>query len=187
MYNPFVYGYCWYLLSDEDNVKNKVKDPGNYNSNNKIYSKYKVDEISYKIILNGKDSDGKYYLIEIEFPSVKEKETPLHKHTKEDVIIYVIEGTFLIKSSNENINAIPGMVLKLEKNKDHSYKKVGNDKGKLLVMYEPSGFENYFRDLSSLQSSSDSPIYNDLQIFDKDDDRIRLHLLEKTYGWTFSR
>ena len=52
-------------------------------------------------------------------------------------------------------------------------------------MYEPAGFENYFRDLSSLQLYSDLSIDNDLQIFDKDDDRIRLHLLEKTYGWIF--
>ena len=40
------------------------------------------------------------------------------------------------------------MVLKLEKNIEHSYKKVGNDKGKLLVLFEPAGFENYFRDLN---------------------------------------
>jgi hypothetical protein len=81
------------------------------------------------------------------------------------------------------------MVLKLEKNVLHSYKKVGNGKGKLLILFEPSGFENYFRDLNSLSllsSSLDLPISDDLHIFDKDDDRIRLHLLEKTYGWTFS-
>ena len=168
---------------DEDNIKYKVNESGNSNSSNKVYQKYKVDEIIYKIIINGKDSDGKYSLIEMEFPSEKEKEIPLHKHTKEDVIIYVIEGVFLIKSANENINAIPGTVIRLEKNKEYSYKKVGNNKGKLLVLFEPAGFENYFGDLNSLSLSSlDSSIGNDLHIFDKDDDRIRLHFLEKTYG-----
>ena len=81
------------------------------------------------------------------------------------------------------------MVLKLEKNLEHAYKKVGNNKGKLLVLFEPAGFENYFGDLNSLSllsSSLDAPISDNLHIFDKDDDRIRLHLLEKTYGWTFS-
>jgi uncharacterized cupin superfamily protein len=124
----------------------------------------------------------------MEFPSEKEKEIPLHKHSKENIIIYIIEGAFLIKSANENINAMPGMISKLEKNIEHSYKKIGNDKGKILVLFEPAGFENYFSDLNSVSSSSSySPIYNDIRIFDKDDDRIRLHLLEKTYGWTFSR
>ena len=175
------------MLLDEDNVKPKGNESGGSKSSNKIYLKYEVDEIIYKIILNGKDSDGKYSLIEMEFPAEKEKEIPLHKHANEDVIIYVIEGDFLIKSSNENINAAHGRVLKLEKNKEHSYKKIGNNKGKMLVLFEPAGFENYFRDLNRLQTSSDpSIIGNDLQIFDKDDDRIRLHLLEKTYGWTFS-
>ena len=57
----------------------------------------------------------------------------------------------------------------------------------MLVLFEPAGFENYFRDLNRLQNIvNPSIIGNDLQIFDKDDDRIRLHLLEKTYGWTFS-
>ena len=187
IYNAFIDSYCRYLLLDEDNIKYKVNESGNSNSSNKVYQKYKVDEIIYKIIINGKDSDWKYSLIEMEFPSEKEKEIPLHKHTKEDVIIYVIEGVFLIKSANENINAIPGTVIRLEKNKEYSYKKVGNNKGKLLVLFEPAGFENYFGDLNSLSLSSlDSSIGNDLHIFDKDDDRIRLHLLEKAYGWTFS-
>ena len=35
------------------------------------------------------------------------------------------------------------MVLKLEKNIEHSYKKVGDNMGKLLILFEPTGFENY--------------------------------------------
>jgi quercetin dioxygenase-like cupin family protein len=129
----------------EDLVKDKVDKPYKSNSDLKIYQKYNVDEIIYKIILNGKDSDGKYSLIEMEFPAEKEKEIPLHKHANEDVIIYVIEGDFLIRSANENINAAHGMVLKLEKNREHSYKKIGNNKGKMLALFEPAGFENYLR------------------------------------------
>ena len=98
-------------------------------------------------------------------------------------MIYIIEGEFLIQQENKNINGAPGMVLKLEKNIEHSYKKVGDNMGKLLILFEPAGFENYFRDLNSLPSSS--PINEDLRILGKDDDRLRLHLLEKNYGWTF--
>jgi len=112
------------LLLDEDHIKEKVNKSGNANSNDRIYLKYTVNEITYKVILNGQQSSGKYSLIEMEFPAEKENEIPLHKHTKENIIIYVIEGTFLIKSANKNINAIPGTVIKLEKNKEHSYKKL---------------------------------------------------------------
>ena len=165
----------------------KVNGSVNFTKTKKIYQKYQIDELTYTIILNGDRSDGKYSLIEIEFLSDREKEIPLHKHTKEDIIIYVIEGDFLIQKGNETINTKPGMSMKLERNIEHSYKKIGNNRGKLLVIFEPAGFENYFGDLNSLHSSSDSFIDNDLHVFDKDDDRIRLHLLEKTYGWAFSR
>jgi quercetin dioxygenase-like cupin family protein len=173
-----------------DDVTKDVKsvEPNSYYRTSQLHKKYKIGGITYTIILTGENNDGNYSIIEIEFSSGKEKEIPLHKHTKENIIIYVIEGKFLIQNGNENINAIPGMILKLEKNIEHSYEKLGKDKGKLLVLFEPAGFENYFRDLNALQSSSSSSsISNNLQVFDKDDVRIRLHLLEKNYGWTFSR
>ena len=173
------------LLLNDDISKRffKSKESSDHSNSNQSHKKYMIDEIIYTIILNGKESDGKYSLVEITFPSEKEKEIPLHKHAKEDIMIYIIEGEFLIQQENKNINGVPGMVLKLEKNIEHSYKKVGDDMGKLLILFEPAGFENYFRDLNSLPSSS--PINEDLRILGKDDDRLRLHLLEKNYGWTF--
>jgi quercetin dioxygenase-like cupin family protein len=42
--------------------------------------------------------------------------------------MYVMEGSFLIQYKNELINGSEGMVLKLEKNVEHSYKKVGYGK-----------------------------------------------------------
>jgi hypothetical protein len=51
----------------------------------------------------------------MKFPSEKEKEMTLHKHTREGLIVYIMEGTLLIKYRNENINGIQDTVLKLEK------------------------------------------------------------------------
>jgi quercetin dioxygenase-like cupin family protein len=166
---------------------NSSKKNNGININDKLYQKYKIDEITYTIILNGDYSDGKYSIIEVSFPAEKEKEIPLHKHAFEDVLMCVIEGSFLIQYKNELINGYEGMVLKLEKGVEHSYKKVGHEIGKLLMTYTPAGVENYFRDLDSLSKNTSfaSSIADNLQILNKDDDRIRLHLLEKNYGWTF--
>jgi quercetin dioxygenase-like cupin family protein len=152
----------------------------NNNSSNEFYQKYKIDEIVYTIILNGKYNHGKYSIIEMDFPLEKEKEISLHKHTKEDIVICVIEGKFSIQYKNEIITATPGMVLKLEKNTAHSYKKIGKKYGKLLMLFTPAGFENYFRDLTSYS------LKRNIKFLNADDDRIRLHLLEKNYGWIFS-
>jgi quercetin dioxygenase-like cupin family protein len=170
-----------------NNLKsNSSMENNNTNINDRLYQKYKINEITYTIIINGDCSDGKYSIIEVLFPAGKEKEIPLHKHAFEDVLIYVIEGSFLIQYKNELINGHKGMVLKLEKGIEHSYKKVGNDTGKLLITYSPAGVENYFRDLDLLSSPTSSlSIADNLQILNKEDDRIILHNLEKNYGWTF--
>jgi quercetin dioxygenase-like cupin family protein len=149
------------------------------NNNSKAYQKYILDEINYTIVLTGSENNGEYSLIEMVFPAEKEKEMPSHKHTKEDLIVYIIEGTFLIKYGDKEINGKPGMVLKFKKNIYHSYKKIGNNKGKFLILFTPAGLENYFRDIYS-------SFKNDSRVLDKDDDRITLHLLEKNYGWNFN-
>lgn len=159
------------------------KDLSSSNKFNADYKKYKIDEIIYKTISNGKDNDGKYSQIEMIFPSEKEIEIPLHRHSKEDITIYIIEGTFLIQYGHKKITGTSGMILKLEKRIEHSYKKVGNNKGKLLVFFTPAGFENCFRELNSMSTTSNNN--EDQKILDKYDDRIKLHLLEKTYGLTF--
>lgn len=165
---------------------NTSMEDNNTNINAKPYQKYKINEITYTIILNGDYTNGKYSIIEVSFPVEKEKEIPLHKHAFEDVLVYVIEGSFLIQYKNELIKGYEGMVLKLEKGVEHSYKKVGDKIGKLLITYTPSGVENYFRDLDLLSSPTSSlSIADNLQILNKEDDRIILHNLEKNYGWTF--
>jgi hypothetical protein len=48
----------------------------NTNINDNLYKKYKINEVTYTIILNGDYSDGKYSIIEVLFPVEKEKEIP---------------------------------------------------------------------------------------------------------------
>ena len=42
------------------------------------------------------------------------------------------------------------MLLKLEKDISRSFKRIGNQEGKLLVIYIPVGFENFFKNISSM-------------------------------------
>ncbi len=66
------------------------------------------------------------------------------------------------------------MIFKIEKGIAHSYKKIGQSNGRLLLIYIPAGFENFFRDLSNAQ----------VENFRKfgEDDPIIVQLLEKNYG-----
>jgi hypothetical protein len=67
------------------------------NKDNKKFQQYIIDGIEYKILLPGKDTQEKYSLVEMLFPSKEEKEVSLHRHSKETVIISIIEGSFLFR------------------------------------------------------------------------------------------
>ena len=58
-----------------------------------------------------------------------------------------MEGKFVFKYGKDIIHTEKGKIMILEKDISSTYKKIGNDKGKLLIMFIPSGFENFFDDM----------------------------------------
>ena len=147
------------------------------NKDNKKIQQYIIDGIEYKILLPGKDTQEKYSLVEMLFPSKEEKEVPLHRHSKETVIISIIEGNFLFRYGEENIKGEKEMTFKFEKNIPHSYKKIGGDKGRLVLLFIPGGFENFFKDMGVFHR-------NDSKVLGEDE-KILLHVLEKKYEGRF--
>lgn len=43
------------------------------------------------------ETDGRYSILEVIFPSDQEGGISLHKHSREDVMVYVIEGNFFLR------------------------------------------------------------------------------------------
>jgi quercetin dioxygenase-like cupin family protein len=173
--------------------KNGIKHINDKNKNNiRLVEQIGLFGIDIKILVTGDMTNNKYSLIELSFPAGPEKEIALHKHSKEDVTICVIEGDFVFRYGNQELKKGFGKddtPFRLEKNIPHSYKKVGEQNGILLMIFKPAGFENFFRDLgqSSGMSVTEEKIdKNKLQNGKiKEDDRVLLHLLEKKYGGRF--
>src|SRR4051812_11847629 len=69
---------------------------------------------------------------------------PLHRHSREDEIFYVIEGTFRIWRGDEAFNAGPGGVALLPRDQTHTFKNIGTAPGRLLTVIVPAGFERFF-------------------------------------------
>ena len=86
----------------------------------------------------------------------------------------MIKGNFKIRYGQQDIEGSEGTVLKLEKDISRSFQKKGNLDGKLLVIYIPAGFENFFKDIASSN-------INDFT-HDGIEDPIMIQLLEKNYG-----
>ncbi len=72
---------------------------------------------------------------------------PVHKHGKEDEIIYVQNGTGLFILNDKEFQVSQGSVAFIPKNRWHGLKNIGNEVLTILFSYAPSGFENYFREI----------------------------------------
>ena len=157
-------------------MRNK-KDNEDLPQDNKPIEQYTLNGIIYKIIVSGNQTENKYSIIEITFPSGEESEIPLHKHGDESLVMHVIEGNFSFRYGKETIEGNEDTVLRFEKGISHSYRKIGKDQGKLLVTYTPAGLENFFRELgiSTMEDAKKS-----IQL-----DPIIVHLLESNYNWRF--
>jgi len=146
------------------------------NDDDKSFQQYDLDGLNFKIVLSGNKTGGKYSLLEILFSAEKENEIPLHLHSRETLIIYILEGNFSFRYGNEKIVGNQGTVLKFEKDIPHSYKKTGKTPGRLLILFIPAGFENFFKDVRLNQSKMK---------LSGEEDPVLLHVLEKKYGGKF--
>ena len=158
------------------NANDPNNSSGSWNDQEKTYQIFNVDLLDFKIVLSGEQTGGKYSLLEIQFLGEEDLEVPMHLHSKEKLIVYVMEGKFLFKQGKETIHAEKEKILILEKDIPHSYRKIGKEKGTLLIMFIPGGFENFFTDLG---------LTNRKQQKSSKEDQVLLHLLEKKYGGKF--
>jgi len=158
------------------NVNNSKALSHDSNDDDRSFQQYDLDGLDFKIVLSGNKTGGKYSLLEILFSAEKENEIPLHLHSRETLIIYILEGNFSFRYGTENIVGNQGAVLKFEKDIPHSYKKTGKTPGRLLILFIPAGFENFFKDVRLDQSEMK---------LSGEEDPVLLHVLEKKYGGKF--
>lgn len=68
----------------------------------------------------------------------------LHRHSREDEIFYVIEGSFRFWRGEKVLDAGPGGVALLPRDQIHTFKNIGASPGRLLTVIVPAGFERFF-------------------------------------------
>lgn len=88
----------------------------------------------------GKDTDGRYSLVEILDP--EGGETPLHVHHNEDEGFWILEGSLTFEVGDKTIKAEPGSFLFGPKGIPHRYR-VDKGPARLLFILSPAGFEDF--------------------------------------------
>src|SRR5690606_36029208 len=74
---------------------------------------------------------------------------PMHVHTREDEMFYVLSGTFRFWCGEETFVGGPGTNMVLPRNIPHTYKNVGTTEGRILAAAIFGGFENFFIEVES--------------------------------------
>ena len=88
----------------------------------------------------GKETGGRYTLVEVLEP--EGEEAPLHVHHNEDEGFWVLEGELTFQVGEEKIKASPGSFLFGPRDVPHRYT-VESGPARLLFILSPSGFEEF--------------------------------------------
>lgn len=97
------------------------------------------DHLTFK--LTGNDTAGRFTLA-INRTSPQSGPPP-HMHANEDEIFYVIEGEFALVLGETSFTAGPGHAVFLPRGVMHRFMNISGRPGKLLLLTNPAGFENF--------------------------------------------
>ncbi|WKZ37051.1 MAG: quercetin 2,3-dioxygenase [Anaerolineales bacterium] len=103
---------------------------------------------------SGKDTDGRFALVEV--LDHEGEEAPLHVHHNEDEAFWVLEGSLTFEVGDKTIKAGPGSFLFGPKGVPHRYR-VDKGPSRMLFILAPSGFEEFIRETSEPASSLTLP------------------------------
>jgi quercetin dioxygenase-like cupin family protein len=103
---------------------------------------------STRVLMSGTDTEGRFALIQMVVR--REHEPPCHLHTREDEVVYVVEGTVVVSIDGVGTEYTAGEAVLLPRGQAHGYL-VRTDEARLLVLAVPAGIEGFYTDLEAAQ------------------------------------
>jgi mannose-6-phosphate isomerase-like protein (cupin superfamily) len=104
-----------------------------------------------RLIATGAETGGRYTVGEQIMPLALG--TARHVHSREDEILYVLEGTYEVQCGDVRRTVSPGACAVLPRGVPHGFRNAGLTPARLMFVITPSGLENYFIALSKFGSS----------------------------------
>jgi quercetin dioxygenase-like cupin family protein len=105
--------------------------------------------------LEGRDTRGKLSIVEQS--TLPQSRPPLHRHTFDEVH-YVLEGEYeYYEEGKAPRRASAGAIFFAPGGVVHTYKNVGSTPGRVLAIYSPPGFEDFYPALNMPAADMSSP------------------------------
>jgi mannose-6-phosphate isomerase-like protein (cupin superfamily) len=105
-----------------------------------------LGDVTVVIRVSAEDSGGAMTVIEEVPPMV---DTPLHVHSREDELFYIVEGEHIVQRGDRKFRLGPGDAIFCPRGVPHSQRRVEPGVGRELVVFTPGGFEQFFRELAA--------------------------------------
>ena len=99
----------------------------------------------YRILVTGKETDGKYAVVETIVPSGGGP--PPHRHSREEEGFYILEGELTVTVDGHRETVTAGSFANLPVGSVHSFKNEGTKTVRMLITVAPAGFEQMFMEV----------------------------------------
>jgi mannose-6-phosphate isomerase-like protein (cupin superfamily) len=105
-------------------------------------------------MIDGEETGQGFSLVEHPM-SPRALAAPLHLHTREDEYSYVLEGRMGALLGDDVVEAGPGDLVFKPRNQWHTFWNAGDEPCRILEIISPAGFEQFFREVTALEGSSE--------------------------------
>ena len=119
----------------------------------------------YTFKATGRETAGAYCLIEQEVGP--QSGPPPHVHHAEEEAFYVLEGRFSFLCGEEERVLEKGGFAHIPRGMRHTFRNLGDSKGRLLVSITPAGFEEFFFEIGSPAGKNSAPPAADPEILNR--------------------
>jgi quercetin dioxygenase-like cupin family protein len=116
------------------------------------------DQVLVKV--PGSAAQGKYTVLTGETPPMGGP--PLHRHLSDHETFYVLEGDFVFELDGVLVDAGPGSTVHIPPGVVHLYQNRGETPGRLLLVVEPAGLDEFFQELHDLLQAHAMPPMEEL-------------------------
>ena len=108
-----------------------------------------LGSIGVRFMIDGSEAAERFSLVEHPM-SPRALAAPLHRHTREDEYIYVLQGRMGALLGDDVVEAGPGDLVHKPRNQWHTFWNAGDEPCRILEIIAPAGFEDFFHELDDL-------------------------------------